>query len=177
MVKNGNFTFLLLEFILADLPPPDRPRWGVLHERPFTREGNYLVLCCYKHKMRPMWTGVCLIVYWELLVEYFKWLHNHPCIHTQECTRPFRRYVFWLQLHYFATCRIFFYDEDVCNLNTSTISLWCINLSVKKVQYRRPEPNYLWSSWSSADVEEACIYSLVVTGQNWSETVGQGLRR
>ena len=51
VVKNGNFTFLLLELILvdqvadllADLPPPDRPRWGVLRARPFTREGNYVV--------------------------------------------------------------------------------------------------------------------------------------
>ena len=57
--RNGNFRFLLSELILADqladLPPIlassfhistvralDRPR-GVLCERPFTHEGNYLV--------------------------------------------------------------------------------------------------------------------------------------
>ena len=52
VAKNGNFTFLLLELILTDqledLPPQyqvtDRPRRGVLRERPFTREGNYLVV-------------------------------------------------------------------------------------------------------------------------------------
>ena len=39
MVKNGNFTF-----------PPTSPRWGVLRERPFICEGNYLVdvvVCCH----------------------------------------------------------------------------------------------------------------------------------
>ena len=49
VVKNGNMWFLLLELILAyqvaDLAPPEpeRPRRGVLRERPFPREGNYLV--------------------------------------------------------------------------------------------------------------------------------------
>ena len=138
MVKNGNFTFLLLVLILADevadLHPPVLslsgqewqfhistvrahigrstcrstprylPRRGVLRERPFTREGNYLVslLQClgmsphhllrlnsplyfiinHKTLLIPLYTNIIDSILFYFLrfvyLSYFLWDHLSP---------------------------------------------------------------------------------------------------